>query len=86
MFVYHCETSGCGEDDDEAMKNDNKTQVLADFLTSGNPQNSHHPNNGRVDGYDLTLHLFQHDAHHRQDHNEHIQLVPSAPVPGKGRY
>lgn len=44
--------------------------------TSGNPEDSHHSYNGGVDRNEVTLHLLQHNPHHRQDDDEHVQLVP----------
>lgn len=45
-------------------------------LTSCYPEDTHDPDDGGVDRDDLTLHLLQYNAHHWQDDNEHVQLVP----------
>lgn len=51
--------------------------ICHSIFTSCYPQYSHDPDDGGVDGErGIDLNLFQGDAHHWQQHNGQIQLVP----------
>jgi len=48
--------------------------------TSGDTEDPHDADDGGVDGDDVCLHLLQHDTHHGQDDDQHVQLVPPAAI------
>ncbi len=54
------------------------------MVTSGNPQHSHNPDDGWIDGNGSRFHLFQEDANTGQDDYDHIQLVP--PLQGETKH
>lgn len=44
--------------------------------TSGYSEDSHHTHYCRVDRYDTRLYFLEEYANHRQDDDEHVQLIP----------
>lgn len=51
--------------------------VVRSCLTSGYPEDPHHPHDGWVDGdRTVSLYLLQQDPDQRQNHYENVQLIP----------
>ena len=50
---------------------------LEEFENSGNSKNSHHSDDGRIDGEYLTFDLFQCNPNDREENNCDVKLVPS---------
>lgn len=54
-----------------------KSRISNATRTSRDPQYSHDPDDGGVDGQrSADFDLFQYDAHYRQKHNGKVELVP----------